>query len=58
MQNNLKEKAELVYIQNTLETAVTFITKPSFISQKNYSHFDGKPIAVVLPNFRPPSFFI
>ncbi|WP_245980374.1 hypothetical protein [Flavobacterium aquicola] len=58
MQNNLKEKAELIYIQNTLETAVTFTTNSSFISQKNYSHFGGKPIAVVLSNFRPPSFFI
>jgi len=57
MQNNLKEKMELVYIPNTHETVATFIVS-SFSSQKNYLHNDGKPISVVLSNFRPPSYFI
>lgn len=58
MQNNLKEKTELVYIQNTLEVTTSFIASTSFSSQKNYFYFDRKPIAVVLSNFRPPSYFI
>nr|WP_315158284.1 hypothetical protein [uncultured Flavobacterium sp.] len=58
MQNNLKEKLELVYIQNTLQMNSAIITESSFSSQKNYFYFDRKPIAVVVPNFRPPSYFI
>lgn len=58
MQNNLKEKTELVYIQNPIETTSFSIAPSSFTSQKNYSYFGGKPIAVVLSNFRPPSYFI
>ncbi|KFC58003.1 hypothetical protein [Flavobacterium gilvum] len=58
MQNNLKEKMELVYIQNTQETVCSFIAPSCFSSQKNYFHIDGKPISVVLSNFRPPSYFI
>ena len=53
MQNNLKEKAELVYIQNTIENNFSIVAS-SFSSQKNYFYFDRKPIAVVLSNFRPP----
>jgi hypothetical protein len=58
MQNNLKEKLELVYIQNTLQMNSAIITESSFSSKKNYFYFDRKPIAVVVPNFRPPSYFI
>ena len=58
MQNNLKEKAELIYIQNTQETTASILVPASFSSQKNYFHFDKKPIAIVLSNFRPPSYFI
>lgn len=57
MQNNLKEKLELVYIQNILETAFP-IKAFTFSIRKNYFPFDKKPIAVVLSNFRPPSNFI
>jgi hypothetical protein len=58
MQNNLKEKVELVYIQNIPEVSLSFIAPTSLSSQKNYFYFDKKPIAVVLSNFRPPSYFI
>ena len=58
MQNNLKEKAELVYIQNTLEMSSPPTPQSPFSSRQNYFYFDKKPIAVVLPNFRPPSYFI
>jgi hypothetical protein len=57
MQNNLKEKLELVYIQNTLETNF-LIVAPSFSTQKNYFTFDKKPISIVSSNFRPPAYFI
>jgi hypothetical protein len=54
MQNNLREKLELIYIQNTLETNFPIVA-PSFSTQKNYFTFDKKPISVVLSNFRPPT---
>ncbi|MBC7845658.1 MAG: hypothetical protein H7Y10_04110 [Flavobacterium sp.] len=57
MQNNLKEKSELVYIQNTLEQT-TSVVIPTFSAQKNFILFDKKPISIVLSNFRPPSYFI
>lgn len=57
MQNNLKEKLELVYIQNTLETTSSIIVS-AFSIKKNYFSFDKKPISVVLSNFRPPAYFI
>ena len=57
MQNNLKEKLELVYIQNTLENNFSIVA-PTSSTQRNYSSFDKKPISVVLSNFRPPSYFI
>jgi hypothetical protein len=57
MQNNLKEKLELVYIQNTLETAYSIVAS-TYSTPKNYLTFDKKPIAVSLSNFRPPSCFI
>lgn len=57
MQNNLKEKLELIYIQNTLETTYSFVAS-TFSTQKKYFSFDKKPISVVLSNFRPPAYFI
>jgi hypothetical protein len=57
MQNNLKEKLELVYIQNTIEHSIPFIESTHTI-QKKYFTFDRKPISVVLSNFRPPTYFI
>jgi hypothetical protein len=57
MQNNLKEKFELVYIQSPLETN-SLIDILTFSTQKFYPSFDKKPISVVLSNFRPPSYFI
>jgi plasmid maintenance system antidote protein VapI len=57
MQNNLKEKLELVYIQNTIEQ-ITPTAIVAFSTQKDYPFFNKKPISVVLSNFRPPSYFI
>jgi plasmid maintenance system antidote protein VapI len=57
MQNNLKEKSELVYIKNAAqETAPIVIATIS--AQKDYCLFDKKPISIVLSNFRPPTYFI
>jgi hypothetical protein len=57
MNNHLKEKTELVYVQNYLETNYSIVV-PSFTAPNNYITFDKKPIAVILSNFRPPSYFI
>ncbi len=57
MDNHLKEKSELVYIQNISETNYTIVI-PSFTTPNHYTIFDRKPISVVLSNFRPPSCFL
>jgi hypothetical protein len=57
MNNHLKEKTELVYVQNISEMNYDTII-PSFSTPNNYITLDKKPIAVVLSNFRPPSYFI
>lgn len=57
MNNHLKEKTELVYIQTILENNASVVI-PVVSIQKNYNFFDKKPIVVVLSNFRPPAYFI
>jgi predicted phage-related endonuclease len=57
MQNNLKEKSELIYTQSPLETPFSIVAA-TFSTQKNYFTFAKKPISVVLSNFRPPTCFI
>ncbi|MGO4770096.1 hypothetical protein ACEN2I_00400 [Flavobacterium sp. W22_SRS_FK3] len=57
MENNLKEKAELVYIQNT-PVATFKLIKPLESKAKLYVFFDEKPISVSIATFRPPSYFI
>lgn len=57
MNNRLKEKTELVYVQNYSEPNYTIVV-PSTSTSKNYVTSDKKPISVSLSNFRPPSYFI
>ncbi|MGQ7944873.1 hypothetical protein [Flavobacterium sp. WC2509] len=57
MNNHLKEKTELVYVQNNTEMNHSVVI-PYFSTQKNYITFDKKPISIALSNFRPPSYFI
>ncbi|WP_264553777.1 hypothetical protein [Flavobacterium sp. N2038] len=57
MQNNLKEKAEVVYIQNS--TLNNFKLAALIESKaKIFASFDKKPIAVSTSTFRPPSYLI
>lgn len=57
MHNNLKEKVEIVYIQNTttnnLKSVALIETKV-----KIFASFDKKPIAVSTAVFHPPTYFI
>ncbi|KRD12894.1 hypothetical protein ASE21_03005 [Flavobacterium sp. Root901] len=55
MQNNLKEKAEVVYIQNAILNNFQFII-PIETDVKLFASFDGKPVAVSSSTFHPPSF--
>lgn len=57
MDNLLKEKAELVYIQYT---SMTYLEIPLITesTKKQYPTLDKKPISVALSNFRPPTYFI
>lgn len=57
MQNNLKEKAEIVYIQNTF-TAEYKLVAPIQSKANLFASLDAKPIAVSIATFRPPSYFI
>lgn len=57
MQNNFKEKHELLYVQNTLERTIS-IFNFTIVEEKKYSYFEKNPISVKLSNFRPPCFFI
>ncbi|MFZ0596693.1 MAG: hypothetical protein WAM46_06905 [Flavobacterium sp.] len=57
MQNNLKEKSEVVYIQNTI-TPLLKLEAPIISKVKLFATLDEKPISVSMATFRPPSYFI
>ncbi|WP_244307421.1 hypothetical protein [Flavobacterium fluviatile] len=57
MNNHLKQKTELVYVQEISKTDYTIIV-PLFALPNKYNHMDKKPISVISSNFRPPSNFI
>ena len=57
MQNNLKEKAEFVYIQNTTTNEFKLVG-PIASQVAFFASLDQKPIAVATTTFRPPSYFI
>nr|WP_319624844.1 hypothetical protein [Flavobacterium sp. Fl-77] len=54
MQNNLKEKAEIVYIQNTATANFKLVT-PIQSVRALFASFDAKPISVSNSTFHPPS---
>ncbi|MFH6999948.1 hypothetical protein ACHRVZ_18650 [Flavobacterium sp. FlaQc-57] len=57
MQDNLKEKADVVYILNTIST--DFKTPESReLRAKIFASSDKKPISVTNTTFHPPSYFI
>lgn len=57
MQNNLKEKVEVVYIQNTTTNEFKLVS-PIASQVAFFASLDQKPIAVATTTFRPPSYFI
>ena len=57
MQNNLKEKVEIVYLQNTITTEFKLAT-PIESRAELFATLDAKPISVSIATFRPPSYFI
>ncbi|WP_244283544.1 hypothetical protein [Flavobacterium hercynium] len=54
MQDNLKEKLEIVYICISSEINFTFIPSVEF-QQKNFAFFNSKPIGISSATFRPPA---
>jgi plasmid maintenance system antidote protein VapI len=56
MQDNLKEKSELVYLQNTVENILPVLLV-LYSSKKTNGIFNLKPISVSVANFRPPISF-
>lgn len=57
MQDNLKEKSEVVYIQNTI-TAQYKLIAPIEPKTQNFAVLNKKPISVSIVAFHPPSLFI
>lgn len=57
MQDNLKEKTELVYILHTSNNTIKLI-RPFAIKAYFAARFDNKPISFSTDTFRPPSLFI
>lgn len=57
MQDKLKDKIELVYIQNTTEAGFSIINSNE-IKEKTFPSFDKKPIEVSKLTFRPPVYFV
>ena len=57
MQNNLKEKVEIVYLQNTITNEFKLVN-PIESKSALFATLDQKPIAVSTTTFRPPSYFI
>jgi len=57
MQNNLKEKAEVVYIQNTITNEFKLVA-PITSKANLFASLDAKPVSVSIATFRPPSYFI
>lgn len=57
MQDNLKEKSEIVYIQNTI-TAPYQLVAPIETKAPIIAALDKKPVSVCEAAFRPPSLFI
>ena len=57
MQNNLKEKAEVVYIQNKATANFKLVTTIESAA-KLFASIDKKPISVSNSTFHPPSYFI
>jgi len=57
MQDNMKEKSEIVYIQNTI-TAQYKLVAPIETKAENFAALDKKPISISKVAFHPPSFFI
>ncbi|KRD12893.1 hypothetical protein ASE21_03000 [Flavobacterium sp. Root901] len=57
MQDNLKEKAEIVYIQNTFENNFKLVI-PVESKKEILTSLDEKPISVSNTTFHPPSYFI
>ena len=58
MHNNLDEKIDLVFIQNTVVDNSFKLIEFNFFSKPNFYILEKKPISVTFSSFRPPSYFI
>ena len=58
MQNNLDNKVDLVFIQNTVVTNDFKVSPFSYIAKPNFYTPEKKPVSVALSSFRPPSYLI
>lgn len=58
MQNNLDNKIDFVFIQNTITTADSKTITVTSIAKPNFYTLEKKTVSVSLPSFRPPSHLI
>lgn len=57
MQNTLKEKVDVVYVQELLSTSYELV-QPIVITTKTETVVNRKPISFSAYTFRPPAYFI
>jgi hypothetical protein len=57
MQDNVKEKSEVVYIQNSITNPYQLVA-PIETTAQNFAALDNKPVSVSNVAFHPPSLFI
>ncbi|WP_230156433.1 hypothetical protein [Flavobacterium sp. CECT 9288] len=57
MQNTLKEKVDVVYVQELLSTSYELV-QPIIITTKTETVVNRKPISFSAYTFRPPAYFI
>lgn len=58
MHNNLDEKIDFVFIENTVVDKNFTLISPCSFRKPNFYTLEKKPIAVSFTSFRPPSYFI
>ncbi|MES2238946.1 MAG: hypothetical protein V4497_01675 [Bacteroidota bacterium] len=58
MQNNLDNKVDLVFIQNTVVANNFKVSQFSYVAKPNFYTPEKKPVSVALSSFRPPSYLI
>ena len=58
MQNNLDNKVDFVFIQNTVTSTYKAIEYSNQFKKPDFYTLEKKPVSIARSSFRPPSYFI